>query len=238
MCAIAALDSLLMIITILSGSAYLAVVEGMLLLATFSIYKMWYLIEAKIIEKTNLVQLFNGFELDGSRSAIISRVANGYTSTSAARVDSLGSVAVDRERVERLIEHLNSPFKLVLQVERFDASKLLERLETKRSIKEIELSRVHGPSSGKGLITSNRLKSEISHLEQEIAGIKGGGMPLKLSYYMMTCATAQSRYKAEELSRMQLGELVSEFDATFGTKSSVLSSDSLLKLMKFDSMIA
>lgn len=217
---------------------YLIAGVATIALAMLLIHKTWNIIEAKVFEKTNLVQLFNGFELSGSRTAILARANNRYTATAAARVTTLGHVEVDRDKVENLVGHVNAPFKLVLQVERLDTSRLLERMQTKRGMKEIALSRIEKPGSGKGLLASGKLHGEIAHLEHEIESIRGGGVPLKLAYYVMTSAGSESRYRAEEEAKLQIRELVSEFDAAFGTKSSILSGEDVLKMMRFDSAVA
>ena len=219
-------------------NVYLISATSIAALISFVPHKAWGVIEAKIFEKSNLVQLFGGFELSGGRYAIIAKSGERYTATSVARINTLGDVGIDSNKIENLIAHVNAPFKLVLHVEKLNVTRLVEKMETKRGMKEIELARIPNPGSGKGLVTANRLKSEIAYLEHEVAGIAGGGIPLKLAYYIMTSASSEGRYKAEEESKLQLRELISEFDATFGTKSSFLSGEELIKAMRFDSMIA
>ncbi|MCL4379449.1 MAG: hypothetical protein M1160_02265 [Candidatus Marsarchaeota archaeon] len=216
---------------------YVVSLAAALSLSALVLHKMWGIIEARIFERTNLVQVFSGFELSGNRSVIISRSAKRYTATSAARVVSLGTTVIDREKIENMIAHTNFPFKLVMHVERVGVARLLERLQTRKGLKEIELSRIEDPGSGKGLVSANRLKSEISLLEHEIEGINGGGMPLRLAYYAMTSAVSESRHKAEEEALVQIRSLSSEFDATFGTRSSLLSGEEMVRMMRFDSAV-
>lgn len=218
-------------------NVYLIAVTAVLALTAILVHKMWGVIEAWVFEKTNLVQLFNGFELSGSRSSMVAKTAGGYTATSAARITTLGQSGIDRGKVEDLISGMGAPFKLIMHVEKVNTPRLLEHMETKKGMKEIELSRIERPGSGKGLVLANRLKSEIALLEHEIDGIKGGGMPLKLAYYIMTSAVSESRHKAEEEAVLQMRELSVEFDAAFGTKSVVLSGEEMVKLMRFDSAI-
>lgn len=217
---------------------YLIAITAALALVAILVHRMWSIIEARLFERTNLVQLFNGFELSGSRSSMLAKTAKGYTATTAARITVLGQSGIDRSKVEDLISGINAPFKLIMHVERVDTPRLLERLETRKGMKEIELSRIERPGSGKGVVLANRLKSEIALLEHEMDGIKGGGMPLKLVYYIMTSAASESRHKAEEDAVLQMRELSAEFDATFGTRSVVLSGEDVVKLMRFDSVIA
>ena len=219
-------------------NVYLISATSAAALISFVLYKAWSVIEAKIFENSNLVQLFGGFELSGGRQAIIAKSGDMYTATSVARVDAVGDVEMDTGKIESLIARINAPFKLVLHVEKLNVSRLVGKMETRKGMKEIELARIPSPGSGKGLVAANRLKSEIAYLEHEIAGIAGGGIPLKLAYHIMTSASSEGRYKAEEESKMQLRELVSEFDATFRTKSTFLSGEELVKAMRFDSVIA
>lgn len=225
-------------LSVVTLNVYLISATSVAALISFVIYKTWGVIEAKIFEKSNLVQLFGGFELSGGRYAMIAKRGGNYTATSVARINTLGDVGIDSNKVENLIAHVNAPFKLVLHVEKLNVSRIVEKMETKKGMREIDLARITNPGSGKGLVAASRLKSEIAYLEHEITGIAGGGIPLKLAYYIMTSAISEGRYKAEEESKLQLRELVSEFDATFGTKSSFLSGEELIKAMRFDSVIA
>src|SRR5208283_30349 len=77
---------------------YLIAFASAMSLACFVSYKLWDLIEARIFEKTNLVQLFNGFEVSGSRLSAITKYGNLHLSTSAAKIESLGDIQVDREK--------------------------------------------------------------------------------------------------------------------------------------------
>ncbi len=226
-----------LILGIITFNVYLIAITATVTFSTFVFYKLWDLIEAKIFEKTNFIQLFNGFQLGGNRSVAIARHGNAHTATACARVDALGTTDVDRVKIENLIARVNQPFKLVLHVEKVDLSHLLNRMETKKNMKEIELSRVNSVSKGKGLILANRLRSEITYLEHEMDGIRGGGIPLKLAYYIMTSATGENRYSIEEGVKLQLRELTAEFDATFGTKSSLVSGEELINMMRFDSVV-
>ncbi len=216
---------------------YIIAFSSAMALACFVSYKLWDLIEAKVFEKTNMIQLFNGFEAGGRRLSATAKYGGRYISTTAARVETLGGVQVDREKIENMIANLGVPFKLVLHVKRINTVKLLEKLQTKKAMQEIGLSRLGGGGQGRNLLKANRLKASIAYLEHEIDEIRGGGVPIGLAYYLLTSAVSESRYRAEELSHAQLRELVSGFDATFGTRSSEVSGNDLINLMKFDAMM-
>lgn len=217
-------------------NGYLIAFASGLALACLASYLLWDIIEAKIFERTNMVHLFDGFELDGSRLSAIYRHKNGYVSTTAARVETLGGVGADRDKIERLIANVKAPFKLVLHVKMADAGKLLENLHTRKAMLEISLSRINSNGSGKATLKASRIRSEVSRIESEIKEMSGGSVPVEILYYIVTSAFADSRFKAEEMSRGQLRELIAGFDATFGTKSSQVSGIDLIRLMKFDVM--
>ena len=225
------------LISVVTLSPYLIAFTSCTALTALVAFKGWGFIESWIFKHTNLVQVFGGFELCGSRDVVVARSGSGYTATSAARLTSLGQTEVSRDKVENLIAHVGAPFKLIAHVERIDVQRMLERLVTKKGMKEIELSRIARPSSGRGLAAADRLKAEIAYLDHEIEGINGGGVPLALVYYMMTSAYSESRHKAEEEARLQARELTSEFDAIFGTKSSQLSGEDMVRILRFDSVI-
>ena len=205
--------------------------------ASLMTYRIWYIIDAKIFEKSGVVQVLNGFELSGDRSAATCAVNGVYTATAAAVVEALGGVEIDSSRVENLIANLGVPFKIVMSVESLDTKKLMERLQTGKAAKEIRLSRVHNQGSGRGMLTATRLRQEIAFLEGEIRSIGSGGTPLRLVCYIMASAMSESRYKAEETARARLAMVSSEFDAVFNARSRALSNNELVGLLRFDSTL-
>ena len=198
------------------------------------VLKLWPVIEGLTIKHTNVIQLLGEFELAGDRESATAMIDGSYTATSAARVVGAPEATLGQERLEAIVARTGAPFRFVVQVERFDPKGFIERMETRRRMREIELSRLPA-GSGRGLVKARRLKSEIAMIEHEIEAI-GSGVPLKLGAYVTTSAAAPTRRLAEDSASAQIRALVSELGAV-GVACSVLAGGELLKLLRFDAVV-
>ena len=200
-------------------------------------YKLSYIVEAVIFKRTNLIQVIEGYELSGERSTAIKRVSGRFNAITAALLESTSNGSVEREKIENVISNVHCTFRFVIQVERIDTNKLLDGLRTKRSMKEIELTKLNNTPFKNNALKSNSLKRQIDQIDHEIEKISSGGTPLEVSQYIVTGATSDNRFNAQELAKSQLRELTSSFNALLGTKAEPLSGDDLLGFLKFNSMV-
>ncbi|MFI5412899.1 MAG: hypothetical protein ACHQX1_03335, partial [Candidatus Micrarchaeales archaeon] len=155
------------IASILTLNLFLIALTSILIFASVILYKLWYVIDALIFSRTNLVELFNGYELSRDRASAIRRVNDLISSTTAAVFEANSTTEIDKSKIENIIAHINYPFKFVMQVERLNVNKITDRLETSRSLKEIELSRIDQPN-GKKTLRANQLKRELEQLQHDI----------------------------------------------------------------------
>jgi hypothetical protein len=201
-----------------------------------TLYKLHYVFDAIIFKRSNLIQVIEGCELGGERTTAIRRLSGSFCATAAAFIDNTKSnERIEREKIENMISNSQCQFRFVVQVEKVDIAKLLDKLHTKRSMKEIELSRLSNAGQKNNFLRINALKREIEHIENEMARISTGGAPLKVSQYIMTSAISKNRFIAQERAKSQIRELASEFGALLGSKSEILSGNELLDILKFDS---
>lgn len=205
-----------------------------MLVSSVIILKLWYVIEASIFKHTNLIQVFGRFELSGDRISAIRRASGKISATTAVVLHVGGKAEVDKKKIENVISHISYPFKFMMQAERLDLEKLLDKLQTRRKMREIALSRVDH-SSAKNLPLINSIKREIEVLEHDIESISSGDVPLKVSYYIMTTGVSDSVFSAEESAKAQIRELASQFDAILASKSEQVRGSDLIGLLELDS---
>ena len=210
------------------------VATALLLIVAVSVFKLWYIIDSLVFKHTNLIEIFNGYELSGDRNCAIRRKDGRISATTASVFTVEKGGEPERAQVENLIANFSYPFKFVMQVERLNVEKVLDELQTKRNMKEIELSRIGQKQENVPRI--NHVKREIEQFEHDIAAISGGNAPLRLAYYAMTCAAAETTYDAEERAKSRMRELSSQFDALLKSRSRVVKGSDLLELLKLDSM--
>lgn len=228
------MSALTSIASILTLNIFIIALTSAFILASVVLYKLWYVIDALIFSHTNLVEIFNGYELSRDRTSAIRRINDVISATTVSLLEANSAAEIDKSKIENIIAHINYPFKFVMQVERLNVNKIADRLETSRSMKEIELSRIDQPSNKKTL-KANQLKREIEQLQHDINAIKIGETPVRLVYYIMTSSISESVYEAEERAKSQIRELSSQFDALLKSKSKVVTGNELIDLLKLDS---
>ncbi len=222
------------IASIMTLNLFLIAFTAILVLISVILYKLWYVIDALVFRHTNLIEIFNGYELSGDRLSAIRRINEAVSSTTAAVLEANSTTEIDRSKIENIIAHINYPFKFVMQVERLNVNKITDKLETSRSLKEIELSRID-QSNNKKTLQANQLKRELEQIQHDINAIKVGETPVKLIYYIMTSSLSETIYDAEERAKSQIRELSSQFDALLKSKSKIVTGNELITLLQIDS---
>jgi len=232
--AIAAINLVLSITTLNPYLISLGIVASACI---FALYKLWYILEPVLIRKTNIIQVIGDYELSGTRGAAVRAQGGNFYATAVAALEPSRS-DVERSRIEEIISRSNIPFKFVLQLEKLNPKRISEKLQTKRNMKEIALSRISGGNSIRNTQKINALKREIEQLEQDIRSISTGSSPVRLAQYIMCSTSAESRYLAEERARAQAREIAGQFGALIGSQSRILEGRELLDLLSLDSMVA
>ncbi|MCL5099813.1 MAG: hypothetical protein M1158_01685 [Candidatus Marsarchaeota archaeon] len=204
-------------------------------MASLLVLKLWPVIESLVIKRTNMIQLLGEFELSGDRESATAIIDSGYSATGAAKVIGAPEAELGRERLEAIVARTGAPFRFVVQVEKFDPKGFVEKMETRRRMREIELSKVTERNSGMGLVKTRRLKNEISMIEHELEAI-GAGLPLRLSAYVATSAAMPTKRAAEDSARAQIRALAAELGA-LGVECSVVTGNELIRLLRFDAVV-
>lgn len=211
---------------------YLSTVSAAVSLA---VYNFWDAIDPAVYRHTNMVQKAGQYELAGDREAAVRFSGGRYIATSAARLNPLPKGKMTRDDLEGIISRLNVPFRFLMHVERLDLSKIIDELKTQRTMKELALSRIGASASSSSRAKVDRMRREIEQISSDIANISSGGIPLSLSYYLITSAESASRTLAESTARRNIQSVAGAFDSLIGSQSSVLAGDRLASLINNES---
>jgi len=218
----------LAIIALIAGiainSAALVALCAAFAMLSFLLDKSWYIIEALFFSHSNVIELCGKYELDGSRDVAVARNSYSFSATAVALLEG-ASKPVNQKDLEGLIARTGFAFKYIMHIKAVSASKVLDTLNTKRAMKEIELSRLEGSAGSNA--KRNMIKREIEALSNDIDMISNGA-PLKMVRYISTTATAQSKIAAEETAKRQIRELMSGFSAVSGSESRLVSGTELI----------
>jgi hypothetical protein len=116
-----------------------------------------------------------------------------------------------------------------MQVERLNTQKISDDLQTRRRLKEIELSKT---GSKKGPDQSKVIEREIELIESEIDSITSGSTPLKTNTYIISFASSDSRFVSQERALSQVRALAGEFSAVLGASFEVLTGADLIAALR------
>lgn len=197
--------------------------------------RIWQLIEAVVFRRTNIVERIGVYELSGDRFSAIRRINGKVISTTAAMIDGNEGPGVDRKSIEGIISRLNFPFKFTVQVSTLNTAKLLGSLQTRRAMREIELSKISQSTRGRERIRANAARRELELIEQDIKSMTTGSAPLRMSLLISTSAVSESKFYAEERSKSQIRELAGEFGAITSSRVRVLRGAELSDALVADS---
>lgn len=228
--------TIISIASLLSLNLLLIVISLSIAAFLIAFYKLYYILEAVLFKRTNLIQVIDSLELSGDRITAIRKVGGKFCAIAVALINNGLDEAMDRNKVESIIANTHFPFRFIMQVERVDINKLLDRLQTKRSMLEIELGKLGSHNVKSNVLRMNSVRRRIDQLDHDIGKISSGGAPLKVSQYIMTSSVSENKFNAQEHARSQLRELSSQFGAIAGAHSTILEGNDLLDLLKFDAV--
>jgi hypothetical protein len=199
-------------------------------------YRLWYVIEALVFRHTNMIELFGGYEMSGTREVAIRKRGDAYSATAAALLATNARKGIDAAQVESIIQQTSTPFKFVLQAERLSAKKLIDALQTKISMKRLEAARFTASSDKSNAMKAEVLKKEIAELEKEVA-VLSASTPMRLCHYIMTSALSENSFSAAERAILQIRALSNMLGAVLGAEPVLLSGSDLAAVLELDSTL-
>jgi uncharacterized protein YlbG (UPF0298 family) len=202
-------------------------------LFSISLYYFNDIIIDLLFKHTNIIEIFNGYELSGSRNIAIFRNNGSVGAVAAALINTENIDELDKTKIEHLIGSTHYSFKIVLYVENLNIKKIIDKLQTRKSMKEIELSRID-IKDNKNIIKINKIKKEIENIESDIKNISEGEVPVKISYYIMTTAISDTLLEASERANTQIKEITAKLDAFLSSRSTILTGNDLINVLKLD----
>ncbi|MGC8669716.1 MAG: hypothetical protein ACP5TL_01010 [Candidatus Micrarchaeia archaeon] len=223
------ISTILMAASIALMNPYIIVLSILSIFMSIVVYRGWYIIEAFVFTHSNLIEICDGFELNGSRNTAIRKNNNEFCATAAAYVE--GSVKpIEQGDLENLISKIDFTFKYIVHLKQLNADNIIDTLKTKRAMKEIELSKLG--NSPKDSIRKTKIKNQIEIINNDI-NIMSSSKPLELARYIITTGRAQSRIAAEEVAHQQLREITGKFSALTNATCKELSGDELIEAINF-----
>jgi hypothetical protein len=213
------------IATLVSGillrNAYLLAAEALLLLCSVAYLNSGHIINNLVLRKGKAIEVCMGYGLSEDLRSMVKASGNAYIAVSCIAVRSNGAER-NGELLSSLVRNTDFPFEFSLGMEAINQGKVLDRLEEKRRLKEIEISRC----DAKRYDRMNVLRRELGVIESEIRGIRGQKM-LAMRLKLKTFCTAGSSFEAARTSASNAEKLSSAFSSALGFECETLKGERL-----------
>jgi len=197
-----------LLFSLLFGSALLAFLALVIALLSIIYLHAGKLINNLLIKNSKVILLSNGYELSSNLYSAVKKDKGFYESVSIAILLVNSQLSNNSLAFEQLLDRVKVPFEYSIELKELNKKHILEELETKLHMKEIQLASEKPNSKEIG-----RLKREIGIIESEISTINSGGNPFNVEFKIKCRATSTSLIEATSISQRN-AELVANLFAT------------------------
>ena len=197
-----------LLFSLLFGSALLAFLAMVMALLSIIYLHTGKLINNLLIKNSRVIVLSNGYELSNNLYSAVKKGNSFYESISIAILIVNSQISNNGLAFEQLLDKLKVPFEYSIELKELNKKRILEELETKLHMKEIQLANEKPNSKELG-----RLKREIGIIESEINAINSGGNPFNVEFKIKCRAASTSLIEATSVSQRNV-ELVANLFAT------------------------
>jgi hypothetical protein len=208
----------------LTLNAYVLAFSIASLLVAAILFSSGHLINDLVLKRAGPIAQYCGFRLSRSLCSATRKAGGKYLSISAAVMKQAGDVVMKGELVESLISNIDFPFEFSLGIKSVDKGRVIDGLETKRRMKEIEISRADPQKYDR----MNALKRELSVMEGELKSLREQ-KPLSVEAKLKTFGLSKSEIEASSESERNMGKLSGAFASMLGFECETLKGEALLE---------
>jgi hypothetical protein len=226
-----ALAAVMLLASAFFHNIYLLVAAIFLLLASAVYMHSGHMLNNLLIGKGKVIEVYNKYKLSESLSAASKKVGNTYFSVSCAI---LNRVSGDRngEQICSIVSNTEFPFEFSIGMRSVDKEKILDGLEERRRLKEIEISRADPKKYDK----ANCLRRELGVIEGDIRSIRGQ-KPLAMAIRLKTFASSRDENDATIESSQNMERIASAFSSSLGFEHEILKGERLLEELSLERAI-
>ncbi len=203
-------------------NAYALAIDSLLLLCSVAYLNSGHIINGLLLKKGKIVEVCMGYRLSDDVRSIVKAQGNSHVAISCVIARS-SSTERNGETLNALLRNIDFPFEFSMGMKAIDQEKVLDKLEEKRRLKEIEIARC----DAKKYDRVNGLRRELSIIESEIRSMRGQKM-LTLALKLKTFCTAGSSFEAARGSASNAEKLASAFSSSLGFECEMLRGERLL----------
>ncbi|MDE1828427.1 MAG: hypothetical protein KGH65_04675 [Candidatus Micrarchaeota archaeon] len=217
--------TLLLSIVLLSPIAL--AISAVSLLAAIVYSRSSHIINPILARRHGIVLVGQGYRLSENPKVAMRNEGALYKGVCVAHLLPSSRITNSEEKFEEIVAKCRFPFEFSMQVVENDLKGVLDALETRRRIKEIEISRTRPSKSDE----VSRLRRELAIVESEISEIAKGKRPTGVVLKVRSGSCAPTESAAANSALSQLEQLCGLFSATYNLGHRVLSGEELLSNM-------
>lgn len=209
-------------------NAYLVALATMLLAAAALYFRSGHIINNFLMKKGRVVEVYNNYRIGENLASAVKRVGNTYFGVACAALRS-GSEEQKGEVLESIVYNTSFPFEFSLGLRGVDRERMLDSLEERRRLKEIEITR----SDSRKLEKLNALRRELNIIENEIRSVREQKM-LALSMRLKTFSSSSDEFEAGREAYRNIEQLASSFSSSLGMECEILNGERLLSELSLE----
>lgn len=217
------LTSLLVFLASLAfQNIYLIAIVAALLAAAALYFRSGHIINNFLLKKGRVIEVYNGYRIGENLASAVKRVGNSYFGVACALLES-SSREQNGDALASLVYNTSFPFEFSLGLRSVDRDRMLDTLEEKRRLKEIEIGR----SDQKKYEKISALRRELSVIESEVRSMRGQKM-LALAIKLKAFSSAGDEFEASREACRNMEQLASAFSSSLGLEFEILRGEKLL----------
>ena len=205
---------------------------GIIVVATLAFLSVAYMNSGHIInsvamKRLRVIEICGGYHVSGSTHSAIKRNGSMYNSVSVAVLKPNSKIEGQSRIFEELLDKIKIPFEFSISVRKLDRKKVIESLETRRRMKELELSRSDGPDYK----SASMIKRQIRAIENEISIISEGNEPIEALVKLKSFASGETEAEAARMSFRQLEQIANLVASSFKLDYVIATGEDILDLL-------
>ncbi|MGC8479384.1 MAG: hypothetical protein ACP5M9_01815 [Candidatus Micrarchaeia archaeon] len=217
-----------LLISLFTGYLYIIIISSLFLLLSILYLHSGHIINNLLIKKSMIIEIANNYVLSQNLLSVVKKDNDFYKGVSVASIRQNGQANISSESIKSLIESIHEPFEFSIFCSEIDKKRIIEPLETKKKMKEIQLTKIKDGKYDK----ISALRREIDIITGEIENIRLSGKAYDVLLLIKAFGSSDSESEASSQSLKTLYRVADSFSAALKLDYEVLSGETLLSLFK------
>ena len=215
-------------LSVVLSNGYVSVVALLMFVVSAAEFRSGHIINNLLIRQSLVVEVCNGYKISGPFEAGVRKVGKGYKAKAVAILNIGKNTAQGTDFLRNFIDNYHEPFGLGIELNEIDKNRILEGLETRRRMKEIELNRIMPANRNKAGV----LRRELEVIGSEIESLRASEKSLEVLMSVTSIARSESEYQALLEASAGIRRVADAFSSASGTGYEILKGERLAEFLE------